>query len=129
MLPASVTVIAFPSSTLSTLEVWIPTLLVPVVVKAIPRLTVSEPLIAVSAIAAAVPPFVVPVPFVELSLPVMTKSSATTGADKAKQTKADVPSRTLLECFKFMVFTLSVGRMASVLGKELLNLTNTTKHS
>jgi len=60
---------------------------------------------------------------------VITMSLAITGADKAKQTKADVPSRTLLECFKFMVFTLSVGRMASVLGKESLNLINTTKHS
>ena len=102
MLPASVTVIAFSSETLSTLEVLIPTLLVPVVVKAIPRLTVSEPLIAVSAIAAAVPPFVVPVPFVELSLPVMTKSSAITGADNARQTKADVPSRKTLHCLGFV---------------------------
>ena len=86
-------------------------------------------MIAVSAIAAAVPPFVVPTPFVELSLLVITKSSATTGADKARQTKADVPSRTALGAFKFMVFTLSVGRTALILEKESLSLMNTTKHS
>ena len=60
---------------------------------------------------------------------VITKSSAITGAAKARQTKADVPSRTALRAFKFMVFTLSVGRMASVLEKESLILSNTTKHS
>ena len=65
----------------------------PVTVKAIPRLTVSEPLIALSAILAAVPPFVVPAPFVVPLLLVITKSSAITGVDKARQTKADVPSR------------------------------------
>ncbi|MDC0604571.1 hypothetical protein OAO96_04660 [Amylibacter sp.] len=111
MLPVFVTVTVLLCASVPLLLVLIPTLY-PVVVKAIPRLTVSEPLIAVSAIAAAVPPFVVPVPFVELSLPVMTKSSATTGAARARQTKADVPSRTLLECFKFMVFTWGIGRMA-----------------
>ncbi|MDB3965885.1 hypothetical protein N9401_06820 [Amylibacter sp.] len=127
MLPVFVTVTVLLCASVSLLLVLIPTL-VPVVVKAIPRLTVSEPLMSV-AISLAVPPFLVPVPFVLPSLLVITKSSAITGADKARQTKADVPSRTLLECFKFMVFTLSIGRMASVLGKELLNLINTTKHS
>jgi hypothetical protein len=65
----------------------------PVVVKAIPRLTVSEPSIAAAAIAAAVAPFVVPTPFVELSLLVITKSLAITGIDNARQTKADVPDK------------------------------------
>ena len=47
-------------------------------------------------------PFVVPVSFIELSLPAITKSSATTGADKARQTKADVPSRKTLYCLGFV---------------------------
>ena len=72
-----------------------------------------------AAIAAAVAPFVVPTPFVLPSLLVITKSSAITGAAKARQTKADVPSRTLLRCFKFIVLAWGIGCMASVLEEEL----------
>ena len=47
---------------------------------------------------------------------VMVMSAAITGVDKARQTKADVPSKHTLQDFKLIVLTLSIGRMASVLG-------------
>jgi hypothetical protein len=50
---------------------------------------------------------------------VITKSSAITGAAKARQTKADVPRRTLLRCFKFIALAWGIGCMASVLEEEL----------
>jgi hypothetical protein len=53
------------------------------------------------------------------SLLVITKSSAITGAAKARQTKADVPSRTLFGCFKFIALAWGIGCMASVLEEEL----------
>ena len=93
--------------------------MVPVAVKAIPRLTVSEPLIAVSAIAAAVAPFVVPVPFVELSLPVMTKSSAITGAARARQTKADVPRRRELRDLEMTEMACDMVRPLSFMVKKV----------
>jgi len=46
-------------------------------------------------------------------------SLAITGADKARQTKADVPSRTFLECIKFIALAWGIGCMASVLEEEL----------
>ena len=113
MLPVSETVTVFVL-----LVVLIP-LVLPVVVKAIPRLIVSGvPAIAVSPM----------LPFMVLSLLVMTKSAAMTGVAKARQTKADVPSRTLLRGFELVVFAWCIGRMASVLGTESLSLTPTTKY-
>ena len=83
-------------------DVSIPSTDPPVVFNATPRLTVSEPSIALSAIGASAPPSIVPTPFVELSLPVITKTSAITGAAKARQTKADVPSRKTLHRLWFV---------------------------
>ena len=58
----------------------------------------------------------------------MTKSVAITGAAKAKQTKADVPSKPTLRGFELIVLAWGIGRMASVLETELLTLTPTTKY-
>ena len=44
------------------------------------------------------------------------------------ETKADVPSKPTLREFKLIVLTLGIGRMASVLEWESLNLTSTTKY-
>jgi len=96
--------------------VFMPSKLFPVVFSTISRLAVSEPLITLAAIAAAVAPSVVPTPFVLPILLVVKKSVAITGVDRARQTKADVPSKPTLRDFKLIVLTVSVGRTASVLG-------------
>ena len=49
---------------------------------------------------------------------VITKSSAITGAARARQTKADVPSRKLLGYFKSTALDWGIGCMASVLEEE-----------
>ena len=49
----------------------------------------------------------------------MVKSAAITGVAKARQTKADVPSRKDLRGFKFIVLAWGIGCMASVLEEEL----------
>jgi hypothetical protein len=49
----------------------------------------------------------------------MVKSAAITGVAKARQTKADVPSRKDLRGFKFIVLAWGIGCMASVLEDEL----------
>ena len=48
----------------------------------------------------------------------MTKSVAITGAAKARQTKADVPSKPTLRGFELIVLAWGIGRMASVLETE-----------
>ena len=100
MLAFSETVTVFPSSTSIRLVVLMPAL-VPVS-KAIPRLTVSPPSIASGAIEPTAPLPIVPTPFVLPSLLVLLKTSAMTGVDKARQTKADLPSRKTLQCLGFV---------------------------
>lgn len=100
MLPVSATVTVFPSSTLVPLVVLMPTFLP--VSKTIPGLIVSPPSIALGAIEPTAPLPIVPTPFVLPSLLVIIKTSAMTGVDKARQTKADLPSRKTLQCLVFV---------------------------
>ena len=87
MIPSVDTVIVLePVVSIPPSVLVVPVSIVPV------TLTVSPPLIASAAM---------PVPFVELLLPVITKSSAITGAAKAREIKADVPSRKTLQCLGF----------------------------
>jgi hypothetical protein len=60
---------------------------------------------------------------------VITKSPAITGAAKARQTKADVPSRRDLRCFKFILLAWSGGCMASVLKGEIKKMKHTIENA
>jgi hypothetical protein len=108
ILPASETETVFVPPVVS-----IPSL-TPVVTNAPVTVTVSLPFIVF--------PSLVVVP------DVITKSSAITGAAKARQTKADVPSRRDLRCFKFILLAWSGGCMASVLKGEIKKMKHTIEN-
>jgi hypothetical protein len=109
MLPASETETVFVPPVVS-----IPSL-TPVVTNA--PVTVTESL-----------PFIV-FPSLVVVPDVMVKSAAKTGAAKARQTKADVPSRRGLRCFKFILFAWSGGCMASVLKGEMKKMNHTIENA
>jgi len=79
----------------------------------------STPVVTNAPVTVTVSPVLIVLPSFVVVPDVITKSAAITGAAKARQTKADVPSRTDLWDFKFIALAWGIGCMASVLEEEL----------
>ena len=91
------------------------TVFVPTPEGSIPR---SVPVVVKAPVTVTVSPVFIVLPSLVVLPDAMVKSSAITGAARARQTKADVPSRKLLGYFKSTGLDWGIGCMASVLEEE-----------